>query len=720
MGVPLNRFAAAWRRPGCAALALLAGCVMSATAVSARVDLQSRTNALQAAVNQTPVTLRTVEADADYPLFAAANSDPGTAIDQETGRFYATMAPHVPVQGMTQAWADLVSPPVGLSDAPASAIASPGTPPMLTVDYRQNLSAHAKLVAGHWPDTTQLMPDGSQELEIAVTPATLARLSAHVGSSLVVGGSPMIVVGVVTPTDPDGAFWRSRPYLGAPVLDTPGLTPPYWDTGAFIGTNEIAILGNVYETGELELSWTVPLVETGYQPGETAAIVSALTSGLDGDALELYRASASGSNTGNNLGIGLELKSGLAPTLERFVEGQNDEAVEIALPMASLVVIGLIALALLTRTSLDRRASESRLLLARGAPLRELLGRAAADSILTMLPMFAVASGITLALPGTAPSALWWHLGLIGVAATAAPTVLTFGRYWPALHRHVRAEKTGSGLRRRSRVFAVDRGLVLRTAAAVLCVAGLDQVHASGLASGGGVDFYTACAPLLAATLATLVTLALGPAVLRVLMRRSRRGRGAILLLGLGRIARTPAPAAIIVFILTLALSTADIAFALHRTTGAVAQSADQKPLAHAIAMYLTVLSAAALGAGCVIVAISAFGDAAERRATTARLTVTGMTAGQARGVTAVELGAPIVFAVLGGTIAAYVLPWIVRPALAAVLGRAGVRLTVADLAVPVSTLIPLALLAGLGGAALARRGAAAVLRLGDQAQGEQ
>ena len=97
------------------------------------------------------------------------------------------------------------------------------------------------------------------------------------------------------------------------------------------------------------------------------------------------------------------------------------------------------------------------------------------------------------------------------------------------------------------------------------------------------------------------------------------------------------------------------------------------------------------------------------------------MTAGQARGVTAVELGAPILFAVLGGTIAAYVLPWIVRPALAAVLGHGGLRLSTADLAVPVATLIPLALLAGLGGAALARRGGAAALRLGDdQAHGER
>jgi hypothetical protein len=314
------------------------------------------------------------------------------------------------------------------------------------------------------------------------------------------------------------------------------------------------------------------------------------------------------------------------------------------------------------------------------------------------------------------PSDLGWRLALIGAAAMLAPTAFTLGRHGPALHRRARPEKARSGLRRRVRT--VNRRTVVQAAACALCVAGLDQVRTSALASGGGVDFYTACAPILASTLATMATLALGPAALRLLLRWSRRSSGAVLLLGLGRIARTPAPAAVTVFILTLALSTADLTLALHRSPGAT-QAAAAQPVAHAAATYLTVLAAAALAAGCVIVALAAFGDAAQRRATTARLTVTGLTAGQARAVTVVELSAPILLAALGGSVAAVALPWAVRPALSAALGGSGARLTAATLATPVSTLVPLALAAGLIGAALARRGAAQALRLGDQAQGD-
>ncbi|MBR7836474.1 hypothetical protein KDL01_24565 [Actinospica durhamensis] len=260
----------------------------------------------------------------------------------------------------------------------------------------------------------------------------------------------------------------------------------------------------------------------------------------------------------------------------------------------------------------------------------------------------------------------------------------------------------------------------MTAAAAALCIAGLDQAHTSGLAAGGGVDFYTACAPLLASTLASVVTLALGPPVLRLLLRWSRRRRGAILLLGLGRIARTPAPAAVTVFILTLALSTADLTLALHRTPGGAAtQTSATQPLAQPSASYLAALAAAALAAGCLIVALAAFGEAAQRRASTARLTVTGMTAGQGHGVMLVELAAPVLLAVVGGTLTAFALPWAVRPALSAVLGGSGTRLSPATFAAPVSALIPLALAAGLLGAALARRGAAGALRLGDQAQGD-
>lgn len=725
----LTRFAGAWRRSGCAALAVLTGCMLCATVAAARVDLQSRTDALQDAVSQTPVVLRTVNAVADYPLFAASSPDPSAAITRETGLFYDVVAPSLPVQAPAQAWADLASPPTALQNPPASAIPSRGTGPEITLDYRQNLPVHSRLIAGHWPDNAIIARDGTTTLEVAMTAPTLARLSARLGSVLLVGGARLEVVGILAPTDPNAAFWQSRSILAAPVLDIPGVSPPYWDTAALIGPGEINVLPSLFEIGDLEIGWTVPLAATGYTPDGLSALAYALTAGLSADALTLYHTGTdTDTNMGNALGIGLQLSSGFATTVERFIQGQNAEEIETAIPTTSLTVIGLIALALLSRVSVDRREPESKLLAARGAPLRALVGRTMADSVLTMLPILAAAIAVRLLAPGIVPAGLWWRLVLIGAASVLAPSAFTLGRHGPALLRRVRPGQgeggPGGGLKRRGRRqrrgYATARRAVVTAAAAALCIAGLDQAHASGLAAGGGVDFYTACAPLLASTLATIVTLALGPPVLRLLLRWSRRGRGAILLLGLGRIARTPAPAAVTVFILTLALSTADLTLALHRTpVGAATQTSATQPLAQPVASYLAALAAAALAAGCLIVALAAFGEAAQRRASTARLTVTGMTAEQGRGVMLVELAAPILLAVIGGTLTAFALPWAVRPALAEVLGGSGTRLTPATFAVPVSTLVPLALAAGLLGAALARRGAAGALRLGDQAQGD-
>ena len=706
---PATRFAGAWRRPGCAALAILAGCMLCATAAAARIDLVSRTDALQTAVSRTPVTSRTIDAVADYPLFATSSTDPAGAIDRETARLHDVLAPTLPVQASSRDWAELVAPPAGLANPPAAAVASRGTPPQVTVDYRQNLAAHATLIAGHWPDRATTSSLGTTTLEVALTPATLARLDARLGSVFSLGDHGLLtVVGIVAPMDPAEAFWQSRPDLAAPVFDQPGLTPPYWDIGVLIGSGEIDALPGMFEIGDLELSWTAPLNATGYTPGGVSALFSALTAGLSADALALY----GDTGAGGSLGIGLELSSGFAPTVQRFILAQNTEEVATAIPTTSLIVIGLIAVALLGRASADRREPESRLLLARGAPARELLGRTLTDSVLTIVPVFAAAIGLAAVVPGTVPADLWWRLALIGAAAMLAPSAVTLVRHRPA-RRRARPELSGNGLRRRVR--NGNRRTVLTGAAGVLCVAGLEQVRTHGLAAGGGVDFYTACAPLLASTLATIATLALGPAVLRLLLPWARRGRGAILLLGLGRIARHRAPAAVSVFILTLALSTADLTLALLRAShDTAATTATAQPAA----TYLKVLTVAALAAGCLIVALAAFGDAARHRAGTARLTVTGMTAGQAFGVAVVELSAPILLAVLGGSAAACALPWPVRPALAEVLGG-GVRLTPALLAAPPSALIPLALAAGLIGAALARRGAAAALRLGDQAEGD-
>lgn len=404
------------------------------------------------------------------------------------------------------------------------------------------------------------------------------------------------------------------------------------------------------------------------------------------------------------------------------------------MPAVSLAVIGLIALLLAARSLVDRRDSEFRLLRSRGAPLWRLAGSSFVQALVTVVPLTALGLWVAAVLPGVTPPGLWREELVLPTVAVLAPTVLTAVRY----------RRAGSSATRRVRGRAQRRAqrITAQAAALALCLLGLNEARSQGFSPAGGIDVLTASAPLLAAVLAALVVLAVGPPLLGLLVRLSAGRRGALGLLALARMARMPGTAAVTVFILTLVLATADIAVALHGTAGKegaaalaaariAAASGDGipssalnsalsglDPLEASTADYLTLLAALAVAAGCLVVALAAAGDAVERRATVARLATMGLTAGQARAITAVELLGPIALAAAGGTAAVAPLLWTVRPALAQALGGANAHITARSLALPLGAVTVLALAAGLAAAAAARRGTTRALRLGDSTEG--
>jgi hypothetical protein len=748
----------AWRRPAALVLAVLTGCFALASAADARAELADRNSALTMTIRNLGVSGQTIVVEENYAgdfapsaALAGATRDGSLspdAIEQpvlkpsylaealDAGRQDIVDAlngstAQVPFPRVGTAFAQLDSPFFTLADARRTVEPPGGIPAQIRFQYLQNEQQHAKLTAGRWPKQVTVSSENRYTVEVALSVATLERLGLSVGDSFqAVSDAPppmtpppvrMLITGAFVPLDPGSTFWQIEPEDLAPRLLGQGGSTPFYLAGGLLSDTEGVDLAQTSAFGRdaVTVAWHVPLDLSGlnsanaqrYQDGLETVLLDAGLSQRDP----------------------VKMSSDVDAALTRFLAEQRAGRMESAMPAVSLAVIGLIALLLAARSTIDRRDGELRLLRSRGAPLWRLAGSSIVEALLTVVPLTALGLGIAAWLPGATPAGLWREELVLPAAAVLAPTALTALRY----------RRSGSPAARRVRGRAQRRAqrITAQIALVVLCLLGLDEARTQGFSPTGGINMLTSSAPLLAAVLAALVVLAVGPLLLRLLVKLAARGRGAIGLLGLARTARTPGPAAVTVFVLTLVLATADIAVALHAASGhqgtsavaaaavrnsAVASQGDlfaavlsgPDPLQASTADYLALLAALAVATGCLVVALAAGGDALERRSTTARLATMGLTAAQAQAITAAELLGPIALAGAAGTAAVAPLLWTVRPALAQALGGAGAHITVRTLALPLGATTVLALAAGSAAAAVARRGTTRALRLGDSMEG--
>ena len=639
--------------------------------------------------------------------------------------------------------AELTSPVYAVGGAARSARPSGYAPAQAQFYDLENEQRHARLTAGRWPKRITVSADGRFTIEAALSMATLRRLGLSAGDSFQAvsdyagSGAPppitIVISGAFVPLDPGSAYWQDEAAAAAPqVLGQSTPTPFYLVGGLFSDVEALTLVSASPASrafggpGGVQVQWNFPLDLSGVNSANAAQYEDTIEAGLSGAEVTL-----------NQPGFQTwYLQAGVDATLARFVVEQRAGVMETAMPAVSLAVIGLIALLLAARSLVDRRDSELRLLRSRGAPLWRLAGSSFVQALVTVAPLTALGLWVAAVLPGVTPPGLWREELVLPTVAVLAPTVLTAVRY----------RRAGSSATRRVRGRTQRRAqrITAQAAALALCLLGLNEARSQGFSPAGGIDVLTSSAPLLAAVLAALVVLAVGPPLLGLLVWLSAGRRGALGLLALARVARTPGTAAVTVFILTLVLATADIAVALHGTAGKEGAAAGARaatriaaasgggipssalnsalsgldPLEASTADYLTLLAALAVAAGCLVVALAAAGDAVERRATVARLTTMGLTAGQARAITAVELLGPIALAAAGGTAAVAPLLWTVRPALAQALGGANAHITAETLALPLGAVTVLALAAGLAAAAAARRGTTRALRLGDSTEG--
>lgn len=581
------------------ALGLLTCCAVFAATAGVREALEVATQALQQALGATPSLPRTITVSATAQSVSAALEEASP-----TGRAPGSLTDAQVTEITRQLHADYDRGAVGLSPASTdwasmttgenpvqSALPKVGSVPVkLELTYRQPLSQHMRLVAGHYPAAPRpavapAQPAGPFHrgpveyvplLQVVVTKQTAATLGLRVGSKVQVAGPTAAisgnitfqVSGIVVPTDPSSSFWTADETAAVPDLENADSfsPPPYWAAGAIAGPGEAVAVQEDFGQGDLTMVWGLPLA-VGSLTGQQArplynalTALSAQTPPLSGDV-----APVSGT---------LSAATTLLTVFATYFAGAQAVDALLWLLYVSLTVTGLAVLLLVARMVALRRSAELAVVRARGGSLWQVaiaVGRAAA-AVCVPAAVIAVAAAVLVvhgAGAGDLGSAgLWWPPAVILVFAVCGPAAVAAWQHRLPLHRTaVRAagQRRPSGLVR----------LVTEVTLVAATIAGIVVFRQQGSAQGSGVDLYTSAAPVLVAVPVVIVVMRIYPLVLRGLLRVFARSAGAPAFLGLARAARSPLTPALPAFALVLALTVAAFAGMVRNavTNGDVAAS---------------------------------------------------------------------------------------------------------------------------------------------------
>lgn len=554
---------------------LVCGCVFGSIA-GARVSLAMRTQALRQQLAAAPAVARSVLVTADWFDFAASlritspllnTYGSGGATSGEVGevtrRGAADLAgTPLPLSPRGADWSALDTGYNAVTGADPRAVVA-GTAPQLQLACREPLARYARLVAGRFPrlatlrqasraaraSSGMIRPPLGGTFEVAVTQATAVRFGLHPGSRVAVNvqGIPvtLTVTGVLRPAAPGAAFWTADPVAAAPLLVPPSPdNTAYWEGTAFAGPAELAAAQALFPGQDMQFEWDFPLA-LGHLDADQA---QALAGNLNRAASRTLLMAGPVRDTARSLNV---TTPGPAQVLSAFTATQDAVESVLSLLFAGLAVIGAIVLLLAGRMAADHRREEFALIRARGAGLWQLAALALGDS--TVATAAGAAAGVALAaglVPGSTPPIGWWLTGLTLLAALAGqPAAVVLA------HRDIAASEAAlRGQEPASRPAARARRWIAEGTLAVAAVGGLIVLHQQGLPVTGGVNAYTAAAPVLIAVPAALLAMRGYPLVLRGAFRLSSRRAGATWFIALTRGARARTVAALPVFALVLAL----------------------------------------------------------------------------------------------------------------------------------------------------------------------
>jgi len=437
-----------------------------------------------------------------------------------------------------------------------------GLTPLVRVFQQTDMDTAVRMVKGRFPASPRgargVEPTGDEVVEIMATQQIAEALGLTLDQDYRIaseqGGQVTArTVGIFTPADPADPTWEPDP-----ELRTNGLQPVPGVPGDRLSRRSATVVTDELGIEMLKLApsrWGLQNV-TRFRLDENR---------LDADQMPALRNQVARLDSVDQL-YNARVQTRLDQLSDEF--GRQAAAVRalVAVIAAGILGAALGLLALAARLAADRRATELRLLRARGAAVHRVAARLAAESVAVVVPAAAAGWALHLLLPGRPPVAAFgtgWGPVFAGLAAVVAvPVVVALA------HRRV-----GTAPPRRDliRLRPGVQRLTFEATVLLLAVVGVYLLHRRGL-SLAGIDPYLSAVPVLAGAAVGLVALRVYPWPVRGLDRVARRLRGGVAFLGLARAGRAPAGAALPLVVLVLAVGVGGFAATVR---GGIAQARD-------------------------------------------------------------------------------------------------------------------------------------------------
>ncbi|WOX13173.1 hypothetical protein [Streptomyces sp. N50] len=448
---------------------------------------------------------------------------------------------------------------------------SPGpasTSTQLTVSYLPSARTHLRYVSGRAPaDHTPL----ATTPQIGLSQATARALGVRTGSrlSLEFAKTPgaqnaapqaeLLVTGIYRPTATTDDFWTGRE-----TLDQPSRYPAERSTGTvlavrgLVGRDAADLLAGA-GVGGPRVTWQVRADLSG------AALdrARALTGPLSHYGADLSAALCQGSDwvtgdiscqVGGQSTQSLLVTDSLTPLLTTFTAQDQQARALATYAVDALAAVALATVAVAVRLLLRRRQPHLRLQRARGASAARLvlLRCAVAWPVVLLAALLGWATGRALAPTGTSGSPQPLPAALVTAVVLLTVPLMT----WLA----VREPRRPGRLRRTRRRTAVGRRVVLELTVLLATAAGVLALRSQG------PDGILGAVPVLVALAVVLILLRVYPFVLRLVLRRTRRGRGVVGFVGAARAAHDAPATGLALFVLVLTLGTAVFGGLVQRT----------------------------------------------------------------------------------------------------------------------------------------------------------